>query len=91
MSKKKSRKANLEQNPILKNCMYIIVPVGVFFLGVGAKSIFDFVTKLTWFWPVLITAVVTSLFWAIFYGLKEQKNSDGGREHKEDGNVFDNL
>ena len=80
----KNRKPIREQNPILKNCLYILVPVAIFFLGVGANSIFDFLSKLNWFWPVLITAVVTSLFWAIFYGLKEQKNQEVYEEREED-------
>lgn len=84
MREKKNRKTI--QNPVLRNCLYIIVPVAAIlafkFIGVGANWLFDIVTKAGW--PILITFVVTSLGWAIFYGMKEQKKTEVIEDVDED-------
>ena len=86
MRKKKNRKTIQIQNPILRNCLYIIVPVvlivGLKFIGVGASWLYDVLSKAGW--PILITFVVTSLFWACFYGVREQKLLDGEEAPADD-------
>lgn len=85
MMKKKNRKSNIK-NPILRNCMYIIVPVAALvafkFIGTGATWLFDLVSKAGW--SVLATFVITSLGWNVFYGWKELRNSEDGKETDEE-------
>lgn len=85
MMKKKNRKSNIK-NPILRNCMYIIVPVVALvafkFIGTGATWLFDLVSKAGW--SVLATFVITSLGWNVFYGWKELRNSENGNEDDEE-------
>ena len=91
---KKDRK--FTQSPIVRNCTYIIVPVVAFvafkFIGTGVNWVIDLFAKVGW--TMLITFVVTSLFWACFYGIKEQRKAkvnEGisfayeGEEDGEDG------
>lgn len=85
MLNKNRKPINPPKNPLLRNCLYIIVPVALLvafkFISVGANWLFDTVLKAGW--PILITFVLTSLGWAIFYGLKEQKKSNTDDEDKE--------
>ena len=74
------------KNPILRNCTYIIVPVVALvafkFLGTGVNWLLGIISQAGW--PILITFVLTSLFWACFYGVREQKKADVAEEPVEE-------
>ena len=85
---KNSQKQNRKiENPILRYALYVIIPVAVlvalYFLGIGAKWLLDLITNVGA--PVIITFVVTSIFWNVFHGWRELKGKNKVKESSEEG------
>ena len=90
MLKKKNRKPI---HPILRNCLYIIVPIAAIvafrFIGIAATWLWNLVIQAGW--PIILTFVITFLCCAIVFGWQEMKKGEAVTDAKEeDKDVFAN-
>ena len=83
MLNKKNRKPI---HPILRNCLYIIVPVAALvafrFIGVAALWLWNLLTSAGW--PIIITFVITFLACAILFGWQEVKKGEAVADETEE-------
>ena len=85
MLNKKNRKPI---HPIVRNCLYIIVPVAALvafkFIGAGASWLIGILLKAGW--PVALTFLITFIGCAVLFGWLEVKKGevDETKEDEED-------
>lgn len=74
------------KNPIIRYALYVIIPVivlvALYFGGIAAKWLLGFMTHAGA--PVIITFVVTSIFWNVFHGWRELKGKNKVDESEEE-------